>query len=71
VSKFPTQEVEDFQEELRKMDASLVDGKFVVSGDSDPRGQEITVGLLHRCLLWADITLEKCGYHRILYDEQY
>lgn len=37
----------------------MVDGKFLGATGSPPEGQEIVVALLNRCLLWAEITLDR------------
>lgn len=37
----------------------MVDGKFLGTNGSAPEGQEIVVGLLGRCLMWAEIVLER------------
>ena len=59
--KFPASEVKGFQEELLKMQATMKDGKFVDMDGSVPANseQEVVVGLLQRCLKWADLVLEK------------
>lgn len=57
--KFPSAEVQAFQEELKKIQGSMVDGKFLASDSSTPAGQAIVIELLTRCLRWADIVLEK------------
>ena len=59
LSKFPSAEVQAFQEELRKIQGSMVDGKFLAKDSSTPAGQAIVTELLARCLRWADIVLEK------------
>jgi len=41
------------------MQHSLVDGKFITGDKSAPAGQELVVGLLNRCLVWADLVLSR------------
>ena len=41
------------------MQATMVDGKFLGTSGTAPDGQDIVVGLLNRCLLWAEIVLER------------
>ena len=41
------------------MQATMVDGKFLGTDGTIPEGQDIVVGLLNRCLLWAEIVLER------------
>lgn len=57
--QFPVSEVQDYQHQLQEIERTLVDGKFVNDEKSAPAGQDVVVGLLHRCLLWADITLQR------------
>ncbi|MCJ1361534.1 hypothetical protein MMC16_000634 [Acarospora aff. strigata] len=59
--KFPASEVEGFQHELEEIKNSMVDGKFVTEGKSEPAGQEVVVGLLNRCLIWAELVLNRQG----------
>ena len=59
--KFPTAEVLAFQDQLKQMQATMVDGKFLGTSGTAPEGQDIVVGLLDRCLLWAEIVLERYG----------
>ena len=58
--KFPTREVRAFQDELKKIQGGMVDGKFLADDSSTPAGQAIVTELLARCLKWADIVLERC-----------
>jgi hypothetical protein len=60
-SKFPRGEIKEFQTELLEMQSQLVDGKFLSVDGNAPSGQEVTVGLLNRCLKWAEIVLERNG----------
>ncbi|MCJ1289760.1 hypothetical protein MMC34_001293 [Xylographa carneopallida] len=58
---FPAGEVRAFQEQLVQIQATMVDGKFLGKNSTVPQGQEIVGNLLHRCLVWADLCLEKNG----------
>ncbi|MCJ1476672.1 hypothetical protein MMC13_005340 [Lambiella insularis] len=58
---FPVGEVRGFQDQLKQMQATMVDGQFVGADGTIPHGQEIVVPLLNRCLFWADLCLERNG----------
>ncbi|MCJ1416864.1 hypothetical protein MMC32_003203 [Xylographa parallela] len=58
---FPAGEVRAFQDQLIQMQATMVDGKFLGNDSTVPQGQEIVSNLLNRCLVWADLCLEKNG----------
>lgn len=47
------------KEELAQVKVTMVDGKFLDSTGSVPRGQEVVSGLLSKCFLWSDIVLER------------
>lgn len=57
--QFPASEVEGFRTQLEEMQHSLVDGKFITDDKSAPEGQAVVVGLLNRCLVWADLCLSR------------
>jgi hypothetical protein len=57
--QFPEADVLNWQAELKEIESTLVDGRFPVTDDSKPEDQDIVVALLRRCLLWADLVLEK------------
>ena len=57
--QFPAAEVEGFRHQLKEIQASMVDGKFLAEGSSTPAGQEIVIGLLDRCLLWSEIVISR------------
>ncbi|KAI9829783.1 MAG: hypothetical protein M1819_006020 [Sarea resinae] len=59
--KFPVSEVRGFQEQLKEMQNSLVNGKFRAENGTLPDEQVIVMSLLERCLLWSDIVLERQG----------
>ena len=59
VLQFPASEVKAFQDELKKMQATMVDGKFVNTDGTIPENQDVVVKLLDRCLRWAEIVLER------------
>ncbi|MCJ1321919.1 hypothetical protein MMC15_007264 [Xylographa vitiligo] len=58
---FPAGEVRAFRDQLIQIQATMVDGKFLGSDSTVPQGQEIVGNLLNRCLVWADLCLEKNG----------
>ena len=58
-TQFPAAEVRAFNDQLKEIQATMVDNKFVNVDGVAPPGQEIVAGLLHRCLIWADLCLEK------------
>ncbi|KAI9737740.1 MAG: hypothetical protein M1834_009108 [Cirrosporium novae-zelandiae] len=59
--KFPVGEVKAFQDQLRQMEATMVDGKFIGENGTIPHGQELVGDLLKRCLYWSDMVLERKG----------
>jgi hypothetical protein len=58
-AQFPASEVKDLQSQVKQIEATLKDGKFVAEDGAFPEGQEIMVPLLERCLLWSEIVLER------------
>jgi hypothetical protein len=44
---------------VKDIDSQRVDGKFVTAGGEVPAGNEDIVGLLEKCLLWAEIVLSR------------
>lgn len=56
-------EVEGFRDQLKEIQATMVDGKFLAEDSTAPAGQTIVSELLGRCLLWSDIVLTRCGIH--------
>lgn len=59
ILQFPVSEVEGFRDQLREIQATMVDGKFVAEDKSVPSGQDVVVELLERCLLWSDLVLTR------------
>ena len=57
--QFPIAEVEGFRDQLKGIQGTMVDGKFLAEDGTAPAGQAIVVGLLDRCLLWSDIVLTR------------
>jgi len=58
--QFPTAEVEGFRDQLKEIQASMVDGQFLAEDGTAPAGQAIVTLLLDRCFLWSDIVLARC-----------
>lgn len=46
---------------MKEIDAQRVDGNFVTAEGEIPAGNDIVCDLLNRCLMWADIVLERKG----------
>ncbi|KAI4207220.1 MAG: hypothetical protein LQ346_000714, partial [Caloplaca aetnensis] len=59
--KFPAAEVEGFQDQLREIQATMVDGKFLAEDSTTPAGQHVATELLNRCFKWSDIVLSRQG----------
>ena len=57
--QFPESEVRSFQDQCKEIEASMVDGKFVMSDGSVPEGQDVVIDLLNRCLVWSDLVIER------------
>ncbi|KAI4167585.1 MAG: hypothetical protein LQ343_007083 [Gyalolechia ehrenbergii] len=57
--KFPIGEVQGFQDQLREIQASMVDGKFLAENSTTPAGQHVVTELLNRCLKWSEIVLTR------------
>ncbi|KAL6714908.1 hypothetical protein ACLMJK_007168 [Lecanora helva] len=60
-TQFPTAEVESFRDQLKEIQGTMVDGKFLAENSTAPAGQTIVAALLDRCLLWSDIVLSRKG----------
>ncbi|KAK3942236.1 hypothetical protein QBC46DRAFT_380367 [Diplogelasinospora grovesii] len=60
-AKFSTSEVQKLQAQLKEIDESRVDGKFVGPDGKPLAGSDAESELLKRCLLWSDIVLERKG----------
>lgn len=58
-TKFSTSEVTKLQGNLKEIDESRVDGKFVDKEGNPYRGSEQVSELLNRCLAWSQIVLER------------
>ena len=52
-------EVEGFRDQLKEIQATMVEGKFLADDSTTPKGQDIVIGLLERCTLWTGIVLER------------
>ncbi|KAL8653806.1 MAG: hypothetical protein Q9210_001882 [Variospora velana] len=59
--KFPTAEVQSFQDQLREVQATMVDGKFLAEDGTAPAGQHVATELLYRCLGWSELVLARQG----------
>ena len=57
--QFPTAEVEGFRDQLHEIQGTMVDGKFLAEDSTTPEGQDIVAALLHRCLKWSQIVLDR------------
>ncbi|KAK3358882.1 hypothetical protein B0T25DRAFT_531382 [Lasiosphaeria hispida] len=60
-AKFSTSEVQKLQAQLKEIDATMVDGKFVDADREVLEGSDTVADLLRRCLLWSDIVLDRKG----------
>ncbi|KAK5660070.1 hypothetical protein OQA88_13539 [Cercophora sp. LCS_1] len=60
-AKFWTSEVQKLQAQLKEIDASRVDGKFVDAEGKVLEGSDKVADLLSRVLKWSDIVLERKG----------
>ncbi|KAL8850152.1 MAG: hypothetical protein Q9221_004913 [Calogaya cf. arnoldii] len=59
--KFPSGEVQGFQDQLREIQATMVGGKFLAEDSTTPAGQNVATELLNRCLKWSEIVLSRQG----------
>ncbi|KAL9596482.1 MAG: hypothetical protein Q9179_004598 [Wetmoreana sp. 5 TL-2023] len=59
--KFPASEVQRFQDQLREIQATMINGKFLAEDSTTPAGQHVATELLNRCLAWSDIVLSREG----------
>ncbi|KAL9120446.1 MAG: hypothetical protein Q9187_003004 [Circinaria calcarea] len=60
-SKFPKGEVLDFKDQLLQIQETMVDGNFLGPDKTVLPQQQLVKDLLFRCLMWADIVLERQG----------
>ncbi|KAL1854161.1 aconitate hydratase [Paecilomyces lecythidis] len=60
-SQFSASEVRSYQEQLKKIEATLKDGNFVGAEGTPLKGQELVKGLLERCWKWSELVLERQG----------
>ncbi|MCJ1481479.1 hypothetical protein MMC06_001638 [Schaereria dolodes] len=60
-SPFPRSEVLAFEDQLKEIQGTMVDGHFLGSDGTIPSGQEIVSELLNRCLKWSEIVLIREG----------
>ncbi|KAF6839428.1 hypothetical protein CPLU01_01848 [Colletotrichum plurivorum] len=60
-SKFSASEVQKLQTQLRDIDETRKDGKFVSPEGNVPAGSDEVSELLEKCLKWSDIVLERKG----------
>ncbi|MCJ1340111.1 hypothetical protein MMC09_005405 [Bachmanniomyces sp. S44760] len=59
--KFPKEEVIGFQEQLKEIEGTMVEGKFLGPDGKVPSGQEIVTELLRICKIWSGMVLEREG----------
>ena len=52
-------EVQGFRDQLKEIQSSTVNGKFLAEDGKLPAGQDIVLGLLNRCLKWSEIVLNR------------
>ena len=57
--QFPKTEVLGFEDQLKEIQATMVNGDFVGSDGTIPENQQKLKDLLERCLLWVKIVLER------------
>ncbi|KAL3445742.1 hypothetical protein BJX65DRAFT_280768 [Aspergillus insuetus] len=70
-SKFSASEVNGLREQLKKIEDTTKDGRFVdASGNPLPNQEDVKL-LLHRCWRWSDIVLEREGKIDERFQEQY
>ncbi|KAK1770888.1 hypothetical protein QBC33DRAFT_220553 [Phialemonium atrogriseum] len=60
-AKFSTSEVEKYRDQLKEIDDSRVEGKFLGPDGNAARGSDEVSELLQRCLRWSEIVLERKG----------
>jgi len=60
-AKFSAHEVQKLQSQLKDIESSLVDGKFVDVEGNTLEGSDAETDLLKRCLRWSDLVLERKG----------
>ncbi len=53
-------EVEGFRTQLREIQGTMVDGKFLAEDSTAPDGQAIVAKLLDRCVVWSELVLNRC-----------
>ncbi|KAI9828991.1 MAG: hypothetical protein M1832_000014 [Thelocarpon impressellum] len=58
---FPVNEIKGFQEQLKEIEATQVDGHFTNADGINPTGEGLLGELLSRCLMWAEMVLERQG----------
>lgn len=58
-NQFPVGEVQGFQGQLREIEATMVDGKFLAEDSTTPAEQHLATELLERCLKWSEIVLAR------------
>ncbi|KAL9593200.1 MAG: hypothetical protein Q9219_007646 [cf. Caloplaca sp. 3 TL-2023] len=59
--RFPVGEVQGFRDQLREIQATMIDGKFLAEDSTTPAGQQVATELLDRCLKWSEIVLTRQG----------
>ncbi|KAH8893511.1 hypothetical protein GQ53DRAFT_718252 [Thozetella sp. PMI_491] len=60
-AKFSTSEVQKLQDQLKEIDNSRVDGKFLAPDGSVAEGSDKVSDLLERCLQWSQVVLDRKG----------
>lgn len=48
-----------YQEQLKKIEATLKDGNFVGADGTPLKGQDFVKALLERCWKWSELVLER------------
>lgn len=59
--QFPVNEVQKYKSQLKEIDEHRTNGDYVNDEGKVPTGIDEVSELLGRCLLWADIVLERKG----------
>ncbi len=51
--------MQKLRDQLKEIDEQRVDGKFLAPGGEVAQGSDEVSDLLHRCLKWSEISLER------------
>ncbi|ERT01785.1 uncharacterized protein SPSK_05183 [Sporothrix schenckii 1099-18] len=60
-ARFPVHEVQKYKSQLKEIDEHRINGDYANDEGKVPSGIEEVSQLLSRCLLWADVVLERKG----------